>query len=136
MLKEQPLPAPRFNGGEKLVFWIGVVLLGLIVVASGLVLDGLVPGLGTLRGDMQWAHMIHAFAAMSMIAVFIGHIYIGTIGMRNAYGAMRDGYVSAGWAREHHALWYEDIEAGRVPVERSGTGKRLSPAERSLGNAP
>ena len=28
---------------------------------------------------------------------------------------MRDGYVDETWAREHHALWYEEVKAGRRP---------------------
>jgi formate dehydrogenase subunit gamma len=39
--------------------------------------------------------------------------------MRGAYTAMRRGYVDDAWAQEHHAYWYEDIRAGRVPAQRS-----------------
>jgi len=112
-------PSARFNAGEKLIFWFGVLLLGGVVVASGLVLDKLVPDLAYLRSDMQVAHMIHAVAAMGMMAMFIAHIYLGTIGMTGAYRAMRTGYVDETWAREHHRYWYEDIRDGKIPVERS-----------------
>lgn len=119
MGKGPEVPSHRFNAGEKAVFWGGVFLLGTIVVASGLVLDKLLPGLLYERATMQQAHMIHAVAAMLMMAVFLGHIYIGTIGMRGAYGAMRRGYVGEEWAREHHEYWYEDIKAGKIPAQRS-----------------
>lgn len=117
---EEP-PSHRFNAGEKIIFWAGVLLLGSIVIASGLVMDKLLPGLDYLRGDMQVAHMIHASAAVLMIAMFCGHIYIGTIGMRGAYRAMRDGQVDEGWAQEHHELWYQDIRAGKIPAQRSSS---------------
>lgn len=113
------VPSHRFNAGEKAIFWGGVFLFGLVVVGSGLVLDQVVPGLAYLRGDMQIAHMIHAAAAMLMMAMFLGHIYMGTIGMKGAYSAMRTGYVDEGWAKEHHALWYEDVKAGKIPAQRS-----------------
>ena len=113
------VPSHRFNAGEKGVFWAGVFLLGLVVVGSGLVLDMVIPGLAYLRGDMQIAHMIHATASVLMMALFLGHIYMGTIGMKGAYSAMRTGYVDEGWAKEHHALWYEDIQAGKIPAQRS-----------------
>lgn len=119
LLSGQEVPSHRFNAGEKLVFWGGVLLLGAIVVGSGLVLDMLIPGLLYTRGDMQIAHMIHAVAAVLMMAMFLGHIYIGTLGMKGAYSAMRTGYVSEAWAREHHELWAEDIRAGRIPAQRS-----------------
>ncbi|MEO7246086.1 MAG: formate dehydrogenase subunit gamma [Rubrivivax sp.] len=113
-------PSHRFNAGEKLIFWGGVLFLGLIVVVSGLVLDQLLP-LEDTRRQMQIAHMVHGTATAFMMAAFIGHIYMGTIGTRGAYRAMRTGYVDEGWAQEHHALWYDDVKAGRIPAQRSGT---------------
>ena len=85
------VPSHRFNAGEKVLFWAGVFFFGIIVVASGLVLNQLVPGMAYLRGDMQIAQMVHAIAAMLMMALFLGHIYIGTLGMKGAYSAMRTG---------------------------------------------
>ena len=115
---EEP-PSHRFNAGEKLIFWGGVVLLGAIVIVSGFVLDKVVPGIDPTRTDMQIAHIVHAVAAVLIIAVFLGHIYLGTIGMRGAYQAMKTGYVDEGWAREHHRLWYDDIAAGKIPAQRT-----------------
>ncbi len=120
LLGEHEVPSHRYNAAEKLLFWGGVFLLGLIVVVSGLVLDKVFPTLlEYTRGQMQVAHMIHAVAAVLMMCAFMGHIYIGTIGMKGAYGAMRTGYVDEGWAREHHELWYDDVKAGKVPAKRS-----------------
>ncbi|MBP8087998.1 MAG: formate dehydrogenase subunit gamma [Polaromonas sp.] len=119
LLSGKEVPSHRFNAGEKLVFWGGVFLLGIAVVASGLVLDKLLPGLIYVRETMQIAHMIHAAAAVLMLAMFIGHIYIGTIGMQGAYQGMRTGYVDETWAREHHEHWYEDIKAGKIPAQRT-----------------
>ena len=124
------VPSHRFNAGEKGVFWGGVFLLGLVVVGSGLVMDKLIPGLAYLRGDMQVANMIHAVASVLMMALFLGHIYMGTIGMKGAYSAMRTGYVDEGWAKEHHALWYDDIKAGKIPAQRS------QPADAAVPSAP
>ncbi len=116
------VPSHRFNAGEKVVFWGGVLLLGAVVVGSGLVLDKLIPGLAYLRTDMQVAHMIHAIAALLMMAMFAGHIYMGTVGMKGAYRAMRTGYVDEAWAHEHHALWAADVKAGKIPAQRSPEG--------------
>jgi formate dehydrogenase subunit gamma len=128
MLSEHEVPSHRFNAGEKGIFWWAVTIPGLIVVASGLVLDQLLPGLAYLRGDMQIAHMIHAVAALWMVAMLLGHIYMGTVGMKGAYSAMRTGYVDEAWAREHHELWYDDIRNGKIPAKRS--------AEAAPGHAP
>jgi len=113
------VPSHRFNAGEKGLFWVGVFTLGLIVAGSGLFLDHLVPGFVFTRGEMQVAHMIHAAAAVLMMTAFIGHIYMGTLGMKGAFSAMRTGYVDEAWAREHHAYWADDIRAGKIPAQRS-----------------
>jgi formate dehydrogenase subunit gamma len=113
------VPSHRFNAGEKVVFWGGVLFLGLIVVGSGLVLDQLIPGLIYERSTMQISNMVHGVAALFMMAMFIGHIYMGTIGMRGAYKAMREGYVDETWAKEHHELWYNDVKSGKIPAQRS-----------------
>lgn len=129
MVGDHELPSHRFNAGEKLLFWGGVFTLGLIVVASGLVLDQLVPTLDNTRGQMQVAHMVHGVATALMMAMFIGHIYMGTLGTRGALDGMRSGYVDEAWAQEHHALWYDDIKAGRIPAQRSaGTAAASGPA--------
>ena len=119
LLGGHEVPSHRFNAGEKVLFWAGVFLFGLIVVGSGLVLDKLVPGLAYFRSDMQIAHMIHLSAAVLMMAMFMGHIYMGTIGMSGAYKAMKTGYVDETWAKEHHELWYDDIKGGKIPAQRS-----------------
>ena len=119
MLGGKEMPSHRFNGGEKLLFWGGVLVVGLIVSVSGLFLNHLVPGFAFTRGEMQVAHMVHGAASMVMMAMFIGHIYMGTLGVKGAYRGMRTGYVDEAWAQEHHALWAEDVRAGRIPAQRS-----------------
>jgi formate dehydrogenase subunit gamma len=131
LMSEREIPSHRFNAGEKLIFWLGVFGLGIVVVGSGLVLDKLVPGLAYTRGEMQIAHLVHGVATILMMAMFLGHIYIGTIGMRGAYAAMRHGWVDNEWAREHHEHWHDDIEAGRIPARRSAEA-RSAPAQRPL----
>ena len=119
LLTGEDIPSHRFNTMEKGMFWSSVVSAGLLVVISGLVMDKLLPGLDYLRGDMQIAHMVHASMALFMMAALAGHIYMGTVGMKDAYKAMRTGIVDEAWAREHHALWLADIQAGKIPARRS-----------------
>ncbi|MDQ3027304.1 MAG: formate dehydrogenase subunit gamma [Pseudomonadota bacterium] len=113
MLSGNELPSGRFNAGEKLWFWGGLVLLGAAVSVTGLILD--FPNWNQGRELMQQANVIHGIAAALFIAGGIGHAYMGTLMIEGAYRAMRDGYVDETWAREHHALWYEEVKAGRRP---------------------
>ena len=113
------VPSGRFNGGEKLWFWGGMVILGTLVSITGLILD--FPNWDQGRNMMQLANLLHAIGATLFIGGSFGHMYLGTIGMRGAYTAMRDGYVDEQWAKEHHGIWYEEVKAGRRP-EKIVTG--------------
>lgn len=112
----------RFNAGEKLWFWGGVVLLGLFVSSSGFVLNMLVPGMDYSRGNMQIANVVHVVSAVLFICIGLGHIYMGTLAQEGAYTAMAEGYVDDEWAKEHHGLWYDDIQNGKIPRVRSEEG--------------
>lgn len=114
LFRGEHVPSGRFNAGEKAWFWLGVVVLCLIVSASGFVL--LFPNLEQLRETMQNAHIVHATAAVLVIAASLGHIYMGTIGVEGAYQAMRSGYVDEIWAKEHHQYWHDEIGKPGAPA--------------------
>ena len=112
MISGEHVPSGRFNAGEKIWFWIGVVVLSLVASASGLVL--LFPNFDQVRAVMIDANVVHMVAAGAVMAISLGHIYLGTIGMEGAYEAMRNGYVDEVWAKEHHEYWYNDVKSGKV----------------------
>ena len=119
ILSGKEVESGRFNAGEKVTYWGGVFALGLVVVASGLFLDKVLPGFTYERASMQIAHMVHAVSNIAMLCMFLGHIYMGTAGTKGAYEGMKTGYVDEAWAHEHHALWLEDIKSGKIPAQRS-----------------
>ena len=101
-IKSRHAPAGRFNPGEKLVYWFSLAA-GVTVSASGFLL--LFPFFGTDIADMQLAQVIHAVVAVLFVALILGHIYIGTLGMEGAFEAMGTGEVDLNWAKEHHDRW-------------------------------
>ena len=144
-------PARKFNAGQKIIFWV-VILLGISISLSGLSLlfpfelpmfaatfealnaTGLpqAVGLGELRTvlapheEMQYAQLWHTIVAFVFMAIIIAHIYLGSIGMEGAYDAMGSGEVEKQWAKEHHSLWYEEV-TGEKPAAPDGSAP--SPAE-------
>lgn len=112
-LKGRHVSSGRYNAGEKVWFWLGVTLAGLVLSVTGLVLD--FPNFGQGREAMQLANVIHAAAAIGFMALSLGHIYIGTIGIEGSYAAMRHGTVDETWAKEHFDIWYREVvtERGR-----------------------
>ncbi|MGE5150150.1 MAG: formate dehydrogenase subunit gamma [Rhodospirillaceae bacterium] len=113
LVSGRDVPSHRFNAGEKIWFWFGILILGGLMAGSGLILD--FPNFNQSRNVMQVANVIHIVAGALFIMMGLGHIYMGTLGMIGAYDAMRTGYVDETWAREHHEYWYNDVKAGRIP---------------------
>ena len=112
MISGEHVPSGRFNAGEKVWFWSGVVVLSLLVSASGLVL--LFPNFDQVRAVMIEANVVHMVSAGAVLAMSLGHMYLGTIGLDGAYEAMRTGYVDETWAKEHHEYWYNDVKSGKI----------------------
>lgn len=103
------VPSGKYNAAEKGWFWGGVALLGLVVGASGLILN--FPNFEQTRFTMQVANIVHGVGALLFVAASLGHIYMGTIGTEGAYKAMRTGYVDETWAKEHHELWLNEVKS-------------------------
>ncbi|THH34853.1 formate dehydrogenase subunit gamma [Aliishimia ponticola] len=143
-------PAKKFNAGQKVIFW-SVILLGASISVSGISLlfpfelplfaktFGILNGWGvnewigmapfptslSPQEEMQFAQAWHAIVAFVLMAIIIGHIYIGTVGMEGAFDAMGTGEVDEAWAHQHHSIWFEELkEEGRAD-----TSGKATPAE-------
>jgi formate dehydrogenase subunit gamma len=123
--------ARKFNAGQKILYWL-VVLGGISLSLSGIALlwpfevalfaptfkflnifgFGLPADLTSMQ-EVQLSQMWHAVVALILIAVTIGHIYLGTVGMEGAFDAMGTGMVDENWAREHHSLWAAEMSGGK-----------------------
>ncbi|MEK9673384.1 MAG: formate dehydrogenase subunit gamma [Rhodospirillaceae bacterium] len=127
--KGSHLDVPRFNAGQKIIFWL-VVLGGVSLSLSGLALmfpGQIQPWAGTFGilnafggsfptelsalQEVQLSVLWHSLIALVMIGIVIGHIYIGSLGMEGAIDAVASGQVDLNWAKEHHSLWVAEEEA-------------------------
>ncbi|MBK8909409.1 MAG: formate dehydrogenase subunit gamma [Rhodospirillales bacterium] len=110
--------AAKFNFGQKTVFWAVMVFGGLLSVTG---INLLFPFMFADLEQMQWIQAIHATISQIICMMMIAHIYIGTVGMEDAFHAMSSGYVDENWAKEHHSAWYDKVKedqaanAGRAP---------------------
>jgi formate dehydrogenase subunit gamma len=118
-------PAERFNAGQKLIYWI-VVLGGTAAAISGYIL--MFPFYVTDMAGMQTAQMVHGIVGVLYVAAMLAHIYIGTIGMEGAFEAMGTGEVDVNWAKQHHALWYEQQQRQQASASMSRSAA-ATPAE-------
>ena len=118
-------PAGFANAGEKMFYWT-LVLGGLALVLSGFWL--LFPNFGFERGAMQTANIVHGLASLVLITFVLLHIYLGTKGSEGALEGMTTGYVDEGWAKQHHSVWYDEVQRGTVrPAPEVVARPRVSP---------
>jgi formate dehydrogenase subunit gamma len=113
------VPSARFNAGQKSWFWLGVTLLGIVASVTGFILN--FPNFEQGRLIMQQANVIHSVSAVLFIALSLGHIYVGTIGIDGAYATMRTGQVDEAWAKEHHEYWYNEVMAQKRKGDAPGS---------------
>jgi formate dehydrogenase subunit gamma len=110
-------PAGRFNYGQKMFFWL-MAWGGLALLASGLVMwfvDSIPSELLAVR---TVATFLHALAALVTIGGFIVHVYMGVAVVPGGLDAIVHGEVSEEWARQHHPLWFAQLQSTEGPGER------------------
>jgi len=134
-------PARKFNAGQKMIFWI-VMIGGFSVSLSGIALMfpfqtamfaktfGILNVLGfdlpttlTSLQEQQLNQLWHGIVSLVLMTIILAHIYIGSVGMEGALDAMNSGKVDRNWAKEHHNLWVEEVDA------ESKSSKKPAPAE-------
>jgi len=124
-------PAGRANAGEKGYFWLGPVLLGTVVVITGLIL--VFPQFGQGRELMAWSHVFHALGGLFFMALVLGHAYLGTIGQEGVFETMATGKADLNLVREHHPVWYEELQAQGMEPQPYVRGEVLGSAVEGPG---
>jgi formate dehydrogenase subunit gamma len=117
-------PAKKFNAGQKIIFW-STTIGGVALSATGFML--LFPAIAGAQADWQFYQLVHGLVAAGLSFIIIAHIYIGSVGMEGAFDAMGKGDVDLNWAKEHHSLWVDEVQANEA--EKITPAKGAQPAE-------
>ncbi len=103
-------PAGKYNGGQKVFFWVQSGL-GVVFLVTGLPLwlpDGVL-GLAPFgRGLLTTMRLLHYVATLGGGLFLIVHIYLGTVAYPGTLRGMLEGAVSRSWAKLHHPLWHRE----------------------------
>ena len=111
---EERLPeVGKYNAGQKAVFWLMSILI-IVLISSGLVIWDQYFSAYTSIGQKRLAVLIHSMAAITIICVWIVHVY-AAIWVRGTIGAMTRGQVTGGWAWRHHRKWLRELVGGGKP---------------------
>ena len=119
-----------FNMGEKSWYWM-VILIGFAISISGLILVS--PNFGQGRVIMAISHVVHVFGAIVLIAVSLGHMYMGSIGTEGSIEAMKSGYVDINWVEAHHDRWAKQVKENNLILSAEDfarlQGRKFDPAD-------
>ncbi len=110
--RDENLPeVGKYNAGQKLVFWLMSILI-LTLFTSGLVIWHEYFSPYFTIEQMRLGMLVHAIAAVTIICVWIVHVY-AAIWVRGTISAMTRGRVTGGWAWRHHRRWLRELATGK-----------------------
>jgi formate dehydrogenase subunit gamma len=110
---EERLPdVGKYNAGQKVLFWLMSILI-IVLICSGLVMwDQYFYGFTNIEQN-RIAVLIHSAAAITIICVWIVHVY-SAIWVRGTIRGMTRGQVTGGWAWRHHRKWLRELVGGKA----------------------
>ncbi|MEN8189161.1 MAG: formate dehydrogenase subunit gamma [Thermodesulfobacteriota bacterium] len=101
--EQKPVPAGKFNFGQKSWFWLAT-LGGATMAVTGYFLYSFQADTETLRLFV----MIHNFLGAVMVAVFIVHLYMSLFAIKGAIRSMISGYKPEAEVRILHSRYLKE----------------------------
>lgn len=95
----------KYNGGQKLMFWL-MTLSMIVLVVSGVLMWR--AQFSFAVDVVRLASLAHAMAAVVMIVLILVHAY-AAIWTKGTVRAMWYGTVTRAWAKQHHRAWYRQM---------------------------
>jgi formate dehydrogenase subunit gamma len=99
--KSQVPDSGKYNGGQKMYFWLSMVF-ALLYLVTGLPLWFPAIAGATWLG---WMRLLHYAVALGGGGMLVVHGYLATVAFPGTARAMLYGTVTRAWARLHHPLW-------------------------------
>ena len=85
--KKKPIPAGKFNAGQKMYFWFAT-LGGGVMAYSGYLIWGFGASLDTVRVFT----MIHNVLGMAIVAFYLTHVYMSVFAISGSLESIKTGY--------------------------------------------
>lgn len=98
---EKSLPAGKFNAGQKIFFRLAIIISG-VLAATGMIMFFLRES-GAF--NLALAYTLHDLAAVALLVLAMGHIYLGVLLNTESIGSLFGGQVLKSWAERHHPDW-------------------------------
>lgn len=115
--KKEPIPAGKFNSGQKTWFWL-TTLGGLVMIITGAMmyfLDLNTSSIQELTGLrhielLRVSAIIHNVFGLATVVLFFVHLYMSIFAIKGAIHSMINGYKSEDEVRIMHSSWYKELK--------------------------
>ena len=105
--KVESLPETgKYNPGQK-IFFLCVILVGILMIVSGLLIAS--PE-GQGRELINWMHTLHALGLVLLLPFIVVHVYLGTIGVPGSAALVYTGYTTRAWCLSQCPKWLREKE--------------------------
>ena len=98
--EKKPVPAGKFNAGQKMWFWLAT-LGGGVMAVTGCFLYSFPANMDTLR----LSAIIHSFLGAAMMAMFLVHMYMSIAAIKGSYNKMQNEQKKYGNYLKNLGVW-------------------------------
>ncbi|WP_321778572.1 formate dehydrogenase subunit gamma [Sulfurimonas sp.] len=112
---KKPVPAGRFNAGQKTWFWLAT-LGGFVMIATGAAMyfqDFRLEIIASFMSQIDFLRasaIIHNGLGVAILALFITHIYMSVFAIKGAMNSMIDGYKEEEEVEILHSTFYKELK--------------------------
>ena len=120
--EKKPIPAGKFNAGQKMWYWIAT-LGGMVMVITGAAmffLDFNIEMIKSMTGLSQIDFLrvmaiVHNVVGFLVVALFITHVYMSMFAIKGAVHSILNGHMEEEEVKILHSSWYKKLkEQGKV----------------------
>ena len=120
--EKKPIPAGKFNAGQKMWYWIAT-LGGMVMVITGAAmffLDFNIEMIKSMTGLSQIDFLrvmaiLHNVVGFLVVALFITHVYMSMFAIKGAVHSILNGHMEEEEVKILHSSWYKKLkEQGKV----------------------
>lgn len=120
--EKKPVPAGKFNAGQKAWYWIAIpggivmILSGALMFFLNLDLSPVAKYAGVSQIDLlRISALVHNVLGMVVATFFMVHVYMAAIAIKGAIHSMITGYKEEEEVAILHSSWYKQLkEQGKV----------------------
>ncbi len=113
---KKPVPAGRFNAGQKMWFWLAT-LGGMLMILTGAAMYfqdfklEILAANGISQIDfLRASAIVHNILGMAVLALFLTHIYMSVFAIKGAIHSMINGYKEEEEVEILHSSFYKELK--------------------------